>query len=39
MAEEQDVRLIYSHKYSENPNIRGIIHTENLHTLTKDLIR
>ena len=30
MAEQQDVGLIYSHKYIENASTCGTIHTENL---------
>ena len=30
MVEEQDISLLYSHKYIENTTICGTIHTENL---------
>ena len=37
MEEQQDVRLTYSHKYTENTTTCGTICTENLRKLTKDL--
>ena len=37
MVEQQDVRLIYSHKYTENTTINGIIHAENLQKTDKNL--